>query len=118
MNVNPVAAPGPVSTGQIATRAESQQAHAGASARAEVRQRQIATAAEQGNRVVSSKLDPGRQTSIADQVANNQADNVDRQKAEQLAINNDYQSAVEWLEKATMELVKVIRRGGIYIPSA
>jgi len=41
-----------------------------------------------------------------------------RQKAQQLAIKKDYQSAVDWLEKATLELVKVIRRGGIYIPSA
>lgn len=41
-----------------------------------------------------------------------------RKKAEKAAAGNDYQAAVEWLEKATMELVKVIRRGGIYIPSA
>ncbi len=41
-----------------------------------------------------------------------------RKKAEQAAAENDYQTAVQWLEKATMELVKVIRRGGIYIPSA
>lgn len=41
-----------------------------------------------------------------------------RQKAEQMALKNDYQTAIDWLEKATLELVKVIRRGGIYIPSA
>jgi len=45
------------------------------------------------------------------------ADNF-RNKAEQSAQSGNHKKAVEFLELSTKEMVKVIRRGGIYIPSA
>ena len=41
-----------------------------------------------------------------------------RQQAEKSAQSGDHKAAVSLLEKSTQEMVKVIRRGGIYIPSA
>ena len=70
MNVNPAAVPGPASTAQVATRAESQPASTAAAGRAEVRQRSAASTTEPAN---------GQARAVI-----NQGDRADRQKAEQL----------------------------------
>jgi hypothetical protein len=41
-----------------------------------------------------------------------------RQQAKKAASSGNYKGAVDFLEQSTKEMVKVIRRGGIYIPSA
>ena len=84
MNVTPVAAPGPASTGQMATRAESQQAPAAASGRGNVRQRQVALTAEQGLSEAKGAIERGGQAAHAERQQISPAEIADRQKAEQL----------------------------------
>lgn len=73
MNVNPVAAPGPAPTAQVATRTESRQAPTTTASRGDVRQAPVAARAETANAAA---------TAVVDQ--NSQAVSADRQKAEQL----------------------------------
>lgn len=73
MNVNPVAAPGPAPTTQIATRAESRQVSTSVPGRGDVHQRPPESSAEPKNREARA---------IVDQ--DSQAASADRQKAEQL----------------------------------
>ncbi len=73
MNVNPVAAPGHASTGQVAAKAASQKTSTPASDRGDVRERPAPATAEAGS---------SQTTTLADH--NSQAISADRQKAEQL----------------------------------
>ncbi len=73
MNVNPVAAPGHASTGQVSVKAASRQASTPALDRHDVRERTATT---------RTKTENDQSTILADH--NDQAVSADRQKAEQL----------------------------------
>ena len=84
MNVIPVTAPGPASTGQMATNAESQQASAAASGRGNARQRQVASTVEQGISEAKANTNRSIQAETPDRQGLSPAESADRQKAEQL----------------------------------
>ncbi len=73
MNVNPVAAPGPASSAQLATRVERPQVSTSASGRGDVRQRPAAQVTEPNGNAARATFDQSSQVT-----------NADRQKAEQL----------------------------------